>query len=75
MKLNADKTKLIVFNSYDSKQMIPFVSLSDGQPIQCVESIRLLGLIIDHKLSWWDLLLDIEDRARKKIWGLLPRTC
>ena len=51
-------------------QAVPFVSLNDGKPLQCVDKLRLLGIIIDHKLNWWGLVTDIEDRVRKKVWSL-----
>ena len=71
MQLNEKKTKLIVFNPWTTRQAVPFVSLVDGQPLQCVDRIRLLGVIIDHKVKWWDLVEDVEERVRKKIWTLV----
>ena len=38
MKLNTDKTKLIAFN-FKQKQAVPYVSLVDGEPLQCVWGI------------------------------------
>ena len=69
MKLNELKTKLIVLNP-KGRKAVPFVCLNDGDPLQCVEQIRLLGLILDHDLSWWGLVTDIEERVRKKVWSL-----
>ena len=71
MLLNGKKTHLIVFNPYASRQAFLFVSLESGKPLQCLDQIRLLGLVIDHELSWWPLVLDIEERCRKKTWSLL----
>ena len=71
MKLNESKTKLIIFNPYTTRQAIPFVSIVDGQPLQCVDTIRLLGVLIDSKLSWWPMIKDVEERVRKKVWTLV----
>ena len=71
MLLNEQKTKLIVFNSHDACQAIPFVALDEGEPLQCVDKFRLLGVIFDHNLTWWGLINDIEDRVRKKVWAFL----
>ena len=67
MKLNEDKTKLMVFNFTKNRQFIPFCSLTDGNPLPVVETMRLLGLIVDHKLTWWPLVHDLERKSRCKI--------
>ena len=36
-----------------------------------VESMRLLGLVIDDRLSWWPLVQDVKKRAKAKIWSVL----
>ena len=33
--------------------------------------MRLLGLIIDEKLSWWPLVRDIMKRSQAKIWSVV----
>ena len=50
MKLNVKKTNMIVFNPKHSRQVIPFVALDDGNPLPCVKTMRLLGIIIDEDL-------------------------
>ena len=56
MSLNVKKTNLIFFNPSHTRQAIPFVSILDGSPLLCVETMRLLGLVFDHKLEWWPLI-------------------
>ena len=71
MKLNSSKTKMIVFNPTEIRQCVPFVSLLDGEPLQCVDEMRLLGMLFDDKLSWWPLVADIKRRTSTKIWSLV----
>ena len=71
MKLNEKKTSLMFFNPTKNRQCVPFCALRDGEPLPVVTESRLLGLIIDDKLSWWPLVRDIVRRARAKIWSLL----
>ena len=71
MKLNRNKTKLIVFNPTDNRQCVPFVSLEEGEPLQCVEEMRMLGLVFDEKLTWWPFVADVKKRTNAKIWSLV----
>ena len=71
MKLNSNKTKLIIFNPTDNRQCVPFVSLNEGEPLQCVEEMRLLGLVFDDKLTWWPFVADAKKRTNARIWSLV----
>ena len=42
-----------------------------GHPLPVVSQMRLLGLIIDDRLSWWPLVEDVVKRSKAKIWSLL----
>ena len=70
MVINPKKTTLMVFNPTKTRQCLPFCSLSDGDPLPLVCVSRLLGLIIDDRLSWWPLVRDLVRRAKAKIWSL-----
>ena len=59
MVLNEQKTKLIVFNPTKVWQAIPFISLNPGNPLLCVDEIKILGLEFDQKLTWWPMLRKI----------------
>ena len=69
MKINAKKTTLTVFNPTRNRQCIPFCSLVDGDPLPLVSEFRLLGLVIDDRLTWWPLVHDIIRRSRAKVWS------
>ena len=51
MKLNEKKTKQIIFNFNKDKQFTTQVQLK-GEPLEIVEEVKLLGVIIDNNLKW-----------------------
>ena len=51
MKLNANKTKFMVFNPGTSKDFMPAFEV-DGKKIEVVEETRLLGVLLRSDLSW-----------------------
>ena len=61
----------MIFNSATTRQCIPFCSLVDGDPLPVVSESRLLGMVIDDRLSWWPMTRDIVRRARAKVWSLV----
>ena len=71
MLLNEKKTTLMMFNFTKNKQCIPFCSLTDGHPLPVIKESRLLGIILDEKLSWWPLVHDLLQRAKAKVWSLV----
>ena len=71
MKLNTKKTNLIMFNPTFNRQAMPFVSVEDGNPLPVVSELRLLGLVLDSKLTWWPMVRDIAARCRAKVWSLV----
>ena len=56
MIINTKKTTLMVFNNTKNRLCLPFCSLDDGDPLPIVRESRLLGIILDDKLSWWPLV-------------------
>ena len=69
MKLNANKTKFMVFNPGTSKDFMPAFEV-DGKKIEVVEETRLLGVLLRSDLSWSSNAEDIVKRAYKKLWYL-----
>ena len=51
MKLNVNKTKLMLFNPCKEKDFMPEMSL-EGSRIDLVENIKLLGVVLSSNLSW-----------------------
>ena len=61
----------MIYNLAKKRQCIPFCSLTPGQPQPVVSEMRLLGLVLDDKLTWWPLVRDLASRAKAKMWSLL----
>ena len=51
MKLNKDKTKVMLFNSAKQMTIMPEIAV-DGQNLEVVEEFNLLGVIITSDLKW-----------------------
>ena len=51
MKINASKTKLMLFNPFKSKDFMPDIELK-GTRIYVVEQTKLLCVIVSSNLSW-----------------------
>ena len=51
MKINGKKTKTMIFNYTDKYQFSTRLNL-DGEPIEVIDSTRLLGTIITNDLRW-----------------------
>ena len=69
MKINASKTKLILFNPCKTKDFMPDIELK-GTRIDVVEKTKLLGVIISSNLSWSANTQYIVERCSKKTWVL-----
>ena len=51
MKLNYNKTKIIVFNPCRNIDFMPEMTIDDHE-LEVVDEIRLLGLIIRSNMKW-----------------------
>ena len=51
MKINEKKTKAMIFNFTDSYQFTTRLQLNN-QPVEVIESTRLLGTIVSNDLKW-----------------------
>ena len=71
MVLNTKKTNIICFNTTDIYQAAPFISIDDESPLLCVAELRLLGLVLDQRLTWWPLVNDIVSRSKSRLWALI----
>ena len=71
MVLNTKKTQCIAFNSTHKYQFLPRLNLPGSCDIVTVKSTRLLGVMLDSKLSWWPLVNDVCTRAKSKLWALI----
>ena len=66
MKLNEKKTKQIIFNYSRDKQFTTEVKLK-GEPLEVVDEVKLLGVIIDSDLKWDKNTKYLVEKANKKM--------
>ena len=72
MMINQKKTKLMVFNMSQKNKFSPLLTISeDGDPIDVIDSTRLLGATVSSCLKWNNHVEDITNRATKKLWILI----
>ena len=66
MKLNEKKTKQIIFNFNKGKQFTTQVKLK-GEPLEVVDEVKLLGVIITKDLKWEKNTKYLVKKANKKM--------
>ena len=69
MKVNYDKTKLILFNPGYSRDFLPKFTMNNDE-IKMVEETKLLGVVVRSDLSWSSNTSYIVTRSHKKLWML-----
>ena len=68
MKVNHDKSKVILFNSSKKFDFMPQLSLEPGINLTLVESFQLLGVIVQSNLKWDQNTDYICTKAYERIW-------
>ena len=69
MKINFDKTSLMLFNPCRSFDFHPNILIGDKN-IQLVEQTRLLGLIVSSNLKWAENTNNLVKKAYRRLWIL-----
>ena len=69
MKINLEKSKIMLFNPCNSIDFMPKIEL-DGCELDLVEKFKLLGIVIRSDLKWSDNTDYMVKRAYKKLWIL-----
>ena len=67
MVINQKKTKTMVFNPCLVRDFIPEFEL-DGQDIEMVEEMRLLGVVFRSDMKWSTNTEVMISKAYKKLW-------
>ena len=67
MQINYKKTKVMIFNPCSSIDFMPELEL-DGNELNVVEEIRLLGLVISSDMKWVSNTNNMVKKANKKLW-------
>ena len=69
MRLNVQKTKLILFIPCKSMDFMPDFEVNHSR-IDLVEQVKLLGVVISSNLSWSANTDSIVERCNRKTWML-----
>ena len=69
MVINRKKTKTMVFNPCIVRDFIPEFEL-DGQDIEMVEEMRLLGVVVRSDMKWTSNTELMISKAYKKLWSI-----
>ena len=70
MKINEDKTKIMLFNKATSVDVHPKIEISEGHFIELVEEMKLLGIMISSDLKWKSNTNYMVARCYQKMWML-----
>ena len=68
MKVNPKKTKIILFNKSRKFDFPPELKLSGGEFLEVVPDVKLVGVIVDQRLSWQRNTDYICNKATQKLW-------
>ena len=68
MKVNSEKSKVMLFNSSKKYDFMPQLSIEPGHNLELVESCKLLGVIIQSNLKWDENTESICKRAFDRLW-------
>ena len=55
MKVNSDKSKVMLFNSSVKYDFFPNLELENDDTLEVVKELELLGVILTSNLSWHDV--------------------
>lgn len=68
LHINISKSKYLHFKPPRKKVQLPETQIMfNGQPLDSVDDIRFLGVIIDHKLSWKNHVKTVTNKVRCSI--------
>ena len=70
MKLNKSKTKCLPFISSTTKDFMPQLSLEDGNYLEVIYQLKLVGLVISSDLSWTAHVEYTIKRVNGVLWQL-----
>ena len=68
MKINPSKTKIISFNKSRKFDFPPELKLSNGEILEVVKEVKLVGVMVDSNLSWKKNTDYICQKAIRKLW-------
>ena len=70
MKINENKSKIMIFNKSKNFDFPPEFSFENGQILDCLEETKLLGILINTSLKWNSNCHAIYNSAMSRMWLL-----
>ena len=70
MKINEDKSKLMIFNKSRNFDFAPEISFRNGELLEYLEETKLLGIQINSSLKWNSNTAVICTKSMSKMWLL-----
>ena len=70
MKINQEKSKIMVFNMTKNWQFPPEMGFDSQIYLECVREFKILGIIVSDDLKWSQNTSYITERAMSKIWTI-----
>lgn len=70
MKLNAKKTQVIIIDFTKTRKSNDWAFTLNDTHVETVPSARLLGVIVNNKLTWEDHVSSIVKKASGRLWTL-----
>ena len=71
MKINSSKTKCLPFINSRTKDFMPELTLEEGNYLEVIYQLKLVGLVINSELSWQPHIDYTVARVNKVIWQLV----
>ena len=68
MRINESKSKVMIFNKSKKYDFQPEFSFSEGGYLECLEEMRLLGVVLSSDLKWGANTKAILRKAMSKMW-------
>ena len=70
MKINQEKTKIMVFNMTKKWQFPPEIGFQNQKFLEITKQSKILGVIISNDLKWSQNTQFIVEKALRRIWTL-----
>ena len=65
MKINEEKSKIMIFNASKKYDFPPELEFSDGTHLEVITQVKLLGVILSEDLKWYNNTNYITQKAMK----------
>ena len=70
MKINQDKTKVMMFNNSRKYDYMPKLSVHNNKYLEVVEQHKLLGIIVQSDLRWYANTQNMCAKGYARLWML-----